>query len=72
MASNSQTRASRMGSIRGLILIIFGLLALYRGWTMHGGERALLTYALGALALAWGMWRIRRGSGDLPRWRRDP
>jgi hypothetical protein len=43
--------------MRGVILILFGLLAFYRGWSLHGNER-VLAYALGALSLAIGAWRI--------------
>jgi hypothetical protein len=42
------------------MLIVFGLLALYRGWTLHG-ETAVLAYALGALSLGIGAWRIVSG-----------
>ena len=51
-----------MGPIRGVILIIFGVLALYRGWTLHQGAPALLAYALGALSLAIGGWRVTRST----------
>ena len=51
-----------MGPIRGVILIIFGILALYRGWTLHAGRQALLAYALGVLSLAIGGWRVTRGT----------
>jgi hypothetical protein len=47
-----------MGPLRGVILIVFGLLALYRGWTLHTGRTALLAYALGVISLAIGAWRI--------------
>jgi hypothetical protein len=49
-----------MGPMRGVILIIFGILALYRGWTLHAGASALLAYALGAVSLAIGGWRVTR------------
>jgi len=49
-----------MDHIRGVILIAAGGFALYRGWTLHTGQRALMAYALGVLALALGAWRITR------------
>jgi hypothetical protein len=49
-----------MGQIRGVVLIIFGVLALYRGWTLHTGRTALLAYALGVVSLGIGAWRVTR------------
>ena len=51
-----------MGPLRGLILIIFGLLALYRGWKMGASHHAWLAFALGIVALALGAWHIVRES----------
>lgn len=47
-----------MGPMRGVILIVFGILALYRGWTLHAGAQALLAYGLGVVSLAIGGWRV--------------
>ncbi len=47
-----------MASVRGVILILFGVLALYRAHTMHTGHRAWLLPALGIAALALGIWHI--------------
>lgn len=52
-----------MGPLRGLILIVFGLLALYRGWTMGTSRHAWLAYVLGIVALALGAWHIVREAG---------
>ena len=49
-----------MGPFRGVILILFGVLALYRGYTLHAGQRAWIAYALGGAALALGAWHIIR------------
>lgn len=51
-----------MGPFRGLILIVFGLLALYRGWTMGSSHHAWMAYALGVIALALGAGHIVRES----------
>ena len=51
---------SPMEPFRGVILILFGVLALYRGYTLHAGQRAWIAYALGGAALALGAWHIIR------------
>ncbi len=51
-----------MDQMRGMILIAAGGLALYRGWTLHTVQHALLAYGLGVLAIAIGAWRITRQS----------
>ena len=48
-----------MGPLRGVILILFGVLAMGRGWTLHSG-RAWWAYGLGAAAMALGVWHIVR------------
>jgi hypothetical protein len=52
--------------MRGVILILFGILAIYRGWTVHTGQHALLAYALGVVALAIGAWRVTRKPRSRP------
>lgn len=47
-----------MRFIRGVILILFGILALYRGVAFHTGNRVWLLPALGLAALALGIWHI--------------
>ena len=49
-----------MGQMRGIVMIVLGVLALYRGWTLNGGQHTVLAYALGALALALGAWHLSR------------
>jgi hypothetical protein len=44
--------------MRGAILILFGILALYRAFTLHSGQHAWAAYALGAAALALGAWHV--------------
>ena len=55
-----------MGPMRGVILIVFGILALSRGWTLHAGAQALLAYALGVVSLAIGSWRVARRTSRRP------
>ena len=47
-----------MDKMRGIVLIVLGALALYHGWTMHPSHPALLSYALGGMAIAIGIWRL--------------
>lgn len=49
-----------MSAFRGVLMFGLGLFALYRGWTIHTGERAWLAYGLGLLAIALGVWRLLR------------
>ncbi len=49
-----------MSSMWGLILIVLGLAAIVRGFTLHGGERAMVAYGLGVAALALGAWHLTR------------
>jgi hypothetical protein len=47
-----------MNHLRGILLLIAGSFALYRGWKIHTGHNALWAYGLGALAIAVGVWRL--------------
>lgn len=49
-----------MNLFRGIVLIGVGVFALYQGWHLHAGERAWFAYGLGVLAMALGVWRLRR------------
>ncbi len=49
-----------MDKLRGIVLIVFGVVAFYRGWRIHNSHTAVLTYALGALALALAIWHFTR------------
>jgi hypothetical protein len=49
--------------IRGAIAIIFGLLGIFEGYILYQeGHRdwRLLVAAVGALMVAFGIWRVRR------------
>jgi len=54
-----------MNQFRGILLLAAGGFALYQGWKIHFGSRALLAYALGAAAIALGVWRVTRKSRPL-------
>jgi hypothetical protein len=47
-------------------MLALGALALYLGWKNHTGERALLGYGTGIMAIAMGIWRLNR-KPDQPR-----
>jgi len=49
-----------MNQVRGVIMIALGGWALYMGWHNLTGGRAYFAYALGALAIGVGIWRITR------------
>ena len=49
-----------MTQLRGIVLMMAGGFALYRGWRIHTGQYALWAYGLGALAIAVGIWRLIR------------
>ena len=47
-----------MDKIRGIVLVVLGILALYHGSTMHPSHSAFLAYALGGFSIAIGIWRL--------------
>lgn len=49
-----------MNVFRAVLMFGVGVFAVYRGWTMHNGERAWLAYGLGVVAIALGVWRLKR------------
>jgi hypothetical protein len=53
-----------LGPMRGVILVLFGVLALYRGFTLHGGAHAWIAYGLGVAALGLGAWHIVRSGRE--------
>ncbi len=56
-----------MDKIRGIVLTVLGILALYHGWTMRPSHSAMLAYALGGLSIAIGIWRLASKPPDRPR-----
>ena len=49
-----------MNQMRGIIMLIAGGIALYRGWKIHYGPHALLAYGLGATAICLALWHLTR------------
>jgi hypothetical protein len=46
--------------LRSIVLLLAAVLAIWKGWQIHRGERALVAYGLGALALALAIWLLTR------------
>jgi len=49
-----------MNRMRGLLMLVAAAVAAWKGWQIHHGERAVLAYGLAVLALALGVWHLRR------------
>ena len=49
-----------MNVFRAVLMFGVGVFAIYRGWMMHNSERAWLAYGLGVVAIALGVWRLKR------------
>lgn len=49
-----------MNRIRGIVMVLAGAGAIWKGWQIHRGELAVLAYGLGILALALGVWHLTR------------
>jgi cytochrome c biogenesis protein CcdA len=49
-----------MNAVRGILYFGLGVFALYKGWTIHTGEKAWLAYLLGLAAIVLGVWRLLR------------
>ena len=49
-----------MNRLRSIVLLLAAVLAVWRGWQIHRGERAVVAYGLGALALALAIWLLTR------------
>jgi len=49
-----------MNLFRATLMFAVGAFALYQGWSIHTGQRAILSYILGTLAVALGIWRLLR------------
>jgi hypothetical protein len=49
-----------MNQFRGILMLLVGAFALYRGWMIHRGQSAWLALGLGLLAIGLGAWRLTR------------
>jgi membrane protein YdbS with pleckstrin-like domain len=46
-----------MNQVRAIVMLIAAGIAFYRGWMLHG-SRAVVAFALAALALAMAVWHL--------------
>ncbi len=51
---------NRVDRARGIVMLIAAAIAIWKGWQIHRGEKALLVYGLGVLALAMAIWHLTR------------
>jgi hypothetical protein len=63
---------TRVNRIRGIVMLLAAAVAIWKGWQIHRGETAVLAYGLGAIALALGIWHLRRSDGVRPGPSPDP
>jgi hypothetical protein len=49
-----------MNRVRGIVMLLAGCFALYEGWRMLTGSRAVLALILGLVAIALGVWHLTR------------
>lgn len=49
-----------MNRIRGIVMLLAAVVAVWKGWQIHRGETAVLAYGLGALALSVAVWHLTR------------
>ena len=54
--------------VRGFVMLIAAVLALWRGWHIHHGRVAWIAYGLAALALAMGVWHLIRKEPGPRKW----
>jgi drug/metabolite transporter superfamily protein YnfA len=46
--------------VRGIVMLLAGCFALYEGWRMLTGRRAVLAIILGVVALGLAAWHLTR------------
>jgi hypothetical protein len=51
-----------MDKVRGILMVVVGAFALYRGFIARTGQSAWLAIGLGLAAVALGVWRLTRKS----------
>jgi hypothetical protein len=49
-----------MEKVRGILMLVAGAFAFYRGFMEHNRHDALLAFGLGILAIALAVWRLTR------------
>ena len=59
--SGDRGEDGRVNRMRGVVMLLAAGVAIWKGWQIHRGETAVLAYGLGVMALALGVWHLRRG-----------
>jgi hypothetical protein len=49
-----------MNAFRGILMFAAGIFMIYRGCTIHTGEKAWLSYGVGIIAIGLGVYRLLR------------
>ncbi len=49
-----------MNRVRGIVMLLAGCFALYEGWRMLTGRRAVFAIILGIVALGLAAWHLTR------------
>jgi hypothetical protein len=59
-------KVDAMNHVRGVVMLLAGIFALWKGWQIHTGGHAWMAYGLGALAFGMAAWHFTR-KGDARR-----
>jgi len=49
-----------MENVRGILMLVVGAFALFRGLILHSGRNAWVLTGLGVLAIGLGVWHLTR------------
>ncbi|HVU45931.1 MAG TPA: hypothetical protein VHD85_07395 [Terracidiphilus sp.] len=49
-----------MNPVRGAVMALAACVAFWRGWQIHTGQKAMLAYGLGMVALGLAVWHFTR------------
>jgi uncharacterized membrane protein len=49
-----------MNHVRGFVMLVAAVFAVWRGWKIHTGSHAWMAYGLAVLALGMAVWHLTR------------
>lgn len=55
-----------MEQMRGILMVAVGVFVIWRGWVIHAHRATWPFYALGAAAIALGVWHLARRAEKRP------